>query len=297
MIEWGDNLDSWLSDRLKPADQPEQSSPQQPPLLRTGREEFDIRGSRIILTPTIEAQDSQGLSVGLKLRARIELPRVSKRIKLIFDSDYDETDLTPEIVRQRDVGLRGDEQPTANLEVDLPPIWKFKMAGETGLKFKPEPQPRFGLRGRLSRTEGEFELKLTQKFFWEGDEGFGERTTLALEQCRKGVFLRRLSTSVLWSESSDGVQGGSTLQMFRYLGGSRALGVSFGANGPLEPEAHVETYSARISFKRRVHRDWLFFEVEPGIDWEREHSFKPTYIVRAKFDLIFGDWFNGSDHR
>lgn len=289
MEDIGESIDHWISLRFDNWNEENATERRDPPLIRRMRDD-DSRGSRVTLCPVVEVSESGGVSLGLKVKAKLDLPESSHRVRLIIDSDYDETDLTPELSRSQDVGLRGGDQRAASIEVDVVDLWKFRTSADFGLKFKPEPQPRIGVRGRLTRKLDPLRLRFTQRFFWEGGDGFGERSTIDLEHQKPDTYLRRLSASVLWSEASEGVRVGYTFQNYWYLSRSRAIGINLGAFGPLEPHAFIETYSARISFKRRLLRDWLFMELEPGIDWDREEGYQAEYFFRIKFDIIFGDW-------
>jgi hypothetical protein len=291
IISLGEGMDDWLAARLR--DPRHSRDVNRPPLVYERSEVEESEGSRVILIPALEAREYEGISLGVKVRAKLSFPRVSRRVDLLFDSDIDDTDLTPTIGRAGDEGRRPDDGATATLRLRLRDVYKFKTSFDAGLKFKPEPQPRIGLRGRVTRQSTNITVRLTQTFFWNGDEGWGERTTLDLEQSRRDQYLRRLSTSIRWTEGSDGVQGGQTLQLYKFLSRRRAIGFSIAAHGPLEPSAYVNTYGVRGSWRQRIHRNWLFFEIESGMDWPRERDYQKVFLTHVKFEIVLGDWIEG----
>ncbi|HMP76650.1 MAG TPA: hypothetical protein PKE12_10180 [Kiritimatiellia bacterium] len=293
VIGFGHGMDGWLSTRFR--DPETRRRTQATTLLSTPEQLENVDGSRIILSPILEHRDGDGFQFGLKAKGRLHLPQLSERIELLFDSDFDDSDVTPAVSRANDTGLRSGDAGAATLRLRLSDDVKFKPSVEAGLKFKPEPVPRLGLRGRLTHRGDYLTTRFTQTFFWETEDGFGERSSLDFEQSRRNEFLRRLSTSVLWSEGSDGVRGGQTLQLYRFLSNRRAIGLKLGVEGPLEPSAHVETYSARVSYRQRVHRDWLFIEFEPGFDWPRDEDYDAIAVFRVKFDIVIGDWFENGN--
>lgn len=293
VLSWSEGVDGWLAERLRDPRTPDAA--RTPPLVFDEEQAEESEGSRLILSPIVETREYEGSKFGFKFRAKLSLPRFSERIDLILDSDYDDRDPTPELNKPRDIGLRSSDNGAANLRLKLDDVWKVKTALEAGLKFKPEPVPRLGARGRITWKKPWLTMRFTQRIFWETENGFGERSTLDFEQYEKSVYMRRLSTSVLWSEGSDGLQGGQTLQLYRYLSRRRAAGLILGVYGPLEPSAHVDTYSARVSWRQRIHRDWLFLEFEPGVDWPRDRDYQEVFIARLKFDIIFGDWIEGAN--
>lgn len=293
LLSWSEGVDGWLAGQIRDPRTP--NTTRTTPLVFDEEAAVESEGSRLILSPIVETREYEGFKFGLKFRAKLSLPRLSERIDLILDSDYDDRDPAPDLNKPRDIGLRSTDNGAANLRLRLDDVWKFKTALEAGLKFKPEPVPRLGARGRITWKKPWLTARFTQRVFWESEDGFGERSTLDFEQYKKDVYMRRLSTSVLWSEGSDGVQGGQTLQLYRYLSKRRAVGLILGVYGPLEPSAHVDTYSARISWRQRIHRDWLFLEFEPGVDWPRDRDYQDVFIARVKFDIIFGDWIEGAN--
>lgn len=290
VLNWTEGVDSWLVARFDSRNTTADCPNGEPPLVYRSTDAVEKEGSRIILSPVFDVRDYEGFSLGLKARARLKLPQLSRRLSLIFDSDYDDRDLTPDIAKSQDVGLRSGDRTAANLQYEFEDRWLFKTRLEAGLKFRPEPVPRIGVRGRLSRKVGPATSRFTQTFFWDGDYGWGERSSLDFEKRKRDLYYANLNANVLWAENSDGVQGGSTFQIYRFLNRSRAYGFIAGAYGPLEPRAYVDMYSVRLSWRQKLFRDWLFLEIAPGFDWPEKHDLKQVAIFQIKFDIVIGDW-------
>ncbi len=288
VINFGEGMDRWLSNRFRDSTQPARTN--RPPLVYDLERLAHAEGSQLILSPYFDLRDADGFSAGLRLRGKLELPRVSDRLDLVFDSDYNEGDLTPEIKEANRARIGNDERGAAGLRLRLSDDLKFRPSLELGLKFKPDPLPRIGLRLRLAHENGTFTTRFIQRFFWEGKNGWGERSSLDFEKSVRDEYLVRLNTSILWTETSEGVQAGETLQLYRFLSNRRAVGLKFGVYGPVEPSVHVETYSARVSWRQRMHHNWLFIKVEPGFDWPHDRDYKTTPVVQVVMDIIFGDW-------
>lgn len=282
VVGFGEGMDGWLSNRFRDPDA--RAGGDSPPLVN--REDSD--SSQMTLSPFIYYRDGDDLKVSLQARGKLRLPRFSERLELVFDSDDNERTITPESSRAGDLGLRRKDDSTASLRYRLSDDWKFKPSIEAGLKFKPEPTPRLGLRLRVKRRFEWFDSRFTQSLFWERGEGLGSRSTLDLEQFEKERYLRKITTGLLWTEESDGAQGSLALQGFKYLSGRRAIGMKLGVNGPLEPSAHIDLYSAHLVWRQRLHRDWVFLEIEPGVDWPRDRDYDATPLVRIKLDIILG---------
>lgn len=288
IVEVGEGMDGWLARQFR---DPSARSARKKALLVPPEES---EGSQMTLSPFLFYRDGEDLKFGLQARGKLRLPRFSERLELVFDSDSDDTSLTPEASRAGDLGLRRhDDNSAASLRYRLPEDWKFKPSLEAGLKFKPEPVPRLGLRLRLQQRCAPLCRRLTQSFFWDRSDGLGSRSTLEVEQFKPDQYMRRVSASALWTESRNGFEGVISAQGFKFLNGRRAIGVKASVSGPLGSSGRVDLYSSHLVWRSRLHRDWAFLEIEPGVDWPRERDFDAVPLIRVKLDLIIGDFIVG----
>ena len=288
VIGFGEGMDAWISRPFR--DRPRTQHARVDRFLNDPRAVEDAPASRVKVTPTFTVRESKGVDVGVRVNGKLRLPRVADRLELIFDSEYDDAEVDNEVRREQRPQITGDQDGAAALRYYLRETLNFKASIDAGLKFKPEPVPRLSLRLRGYHHFEELTTRLGQSFFWETQDGFGTRTQFDLEQQTPQVDLRRLTTGLLWSESSDGVQASEYLSYFRFLTRRRVMGGRVGLSGHLEPHAQTDNYTARLVYRQRVHRDWLFLEIEPGLDWPRDRDFDTTPFVNVKLDIIFGDW-------
>lgn len=253
----------------------------------------DTQGSRIKLSPSLRLRDAEGFDFGMHFNGKLRLPRFSDRLEFIVDSEFDDEVVQNDLRSDEAPRLQGDRDGIAALRYHLRETLNFKASIDAGLKFKPEPVPRLSLRLRGYHDHEYVTTRLTQTFFWETQDGFGTRTQFDLDQQELHDYLRRLTTTILWSEVSEGVEAGESFSHFKYLTKRRVIGGRIGVTGHLEPTAQVDVYTVRAVYRQRLHRDWLFMEIEPGVDWPRERDFKETPFINLKFDIIFGDWGEG----
>ncbi len=288
VINASEGADTWLASRFRDSSQP--ARPERPRLVYdTAMLPYET-GSQLILSPYITERKTDGIAAGLRVSGKLQLPRLSERVDLVFDSDYDEGDLTPEIRSADRTKKSSDERGIANLRLRLSDNLKVRPSLELGLKFKPDPRPRIGFRLKIVHENELFTTRFVQRVFWETHDGWGERSSFDVERMIRDEYLVRLNTSVLWSETSNGVRGGETFQFYRFLSNRRAFGTKLGMYGTLEPSVHIETYSARVSWRQRMHRDWLFIKIEPGFDWPHNRDYKITPTIEVMLDIVFGDW-------
>ena len=287
VIDFGHSMDAWLSKSVRhPEPQPENGKDDR---LLNPRQGEDGSDSRVKISPTLKLRDGDGMEVSLKIRARLNLPRFEKRLALVFSNLDDDNALFDDDLRTPSFS-GSDQQGTASLRYFFKETLNFKASADAGLRFRPEPDPKLRLRLRLRQDFESFTTRFTQTFFWEGQDGFGEKSQFDLEQQKRLHYLRRLSTIILWAEDSDGVEASQTLAYYHFISKRRAAGGRLSVSGVLEPSARMENYGAYLVYRQRLHRDWIYMELEPGVEFPRTRDFHATGLINLKFDILIGDW-------
>ena len=291
VMDFGESMDAWLAESFrKPKPQPAYVRVDK--FISDKRLEEDNEKSRIRVTPGLKLRDAEGLDFTLRVNGKLRLPRFEDRVDLIFSSIDEDESVLGELDRQQTVRGKNDGEGTASVRYYIKNTLNFKVSTDAGLRFRPEPDPRFNLRFRLHHDFDHLTTRFTQTFFWEAHDGFGEKSQFDLDQQKLSSYLSRLSATILWSEDSDGVETGYSYSYYRYLLNRRVVGTRVGVASVLEPSARIENYTARLIYRQSVHRDWIYMEVEPGVEFPRDREFQATGFLNIKFDIIFGDWHN-----
>ncbi len=50
----------------------------------------------------------------------------------------------------------------------------------------------------------------------------------------------------------------------------------------------IDNYRLGMVYKEQFFREWLFYEVEPIVEWDRKYYYKENYIFKATLELWFG---------
>ncbi len=289
IIGFGEGMDAWLATSFRdPAPQPNKGRMDR--FVSDKRLEDDSPSSRLKVTPYLKLRDANGLKPGIHVNGKLRLPRFEDRLAIIFSSVDENEALLDDLQRESGPRNDADRQGTASLRYYIKETLNFNASVDAGLRFRPEPDPRLSLRLRVHHDYKYVTTRLTQSFFWEAHDGFGEKTQFDLDQQKSRDYLRRLSTTVVWGEASDGVEAGQSLSFYKYLSERRVIGVRLGVAGTLEPSLAMESYTARLIYRKRIHRHWMFLEFEPGVEFPRDRDFQSTAFFNVKLDIIFGDW-------
>ncbi len=245
--------------------------------------------TRIRITPYVVMTETD-TKISSRFRGHFDLPRLEDRVQLVFDNMADDSDLLGEY---RDFSSRDPARPTDNPErVAL--RWRFlndvrfdsDLAG--GLRFTPEPEPQVKLRGRMKWANPYWRVNLGETLFWDHDDQFGEITELQASRrlgVRYGLSLRQ---SALYSEVSQGVELGSSAGLTRRLSRRRVVTLTGAVGWHTHPNAVVNEYIVRMPYRQLVYRDWVFVEIEPGLDFHNDNDWDAEPRLTLRLEMQFG---------
>jgi len=252
---------------------------------------YQVTGSHIRVTPRIIMTEGEGNDYKLDFSARLRLPGISHRLRLYadsYDTDYDTMEDIYSARYRRVIEEERSEGATAGLTYFFTDNVRRQLSLSTGLKFRPEPSPKIRLRGNIMKMFDVWSAEFRQSAFWSEKEGFGERTEFTLDRPSGEIHLVRLRSSVVWSELSHGVDWGQFASYYCKFSSRRSAAIKLGVRGYTHPSLVTDQYLVRVSYRKRVHRDWLFLEIEPGLDFFREDDFKTTPLINIHLDIVIG---------
>ena len=216
----------------------------------------------------------------VRLRGKLQLPRVSKRLNLVFSGE-DGDDLTEDERQNEDrVGLLYNVQENKRSRVDI-------TMGISTSELR--PGIRYRNQGPISERN---RYRFTQRVQYESDEGFYTTGQLNLDRALSEDKLLRWSNRVVYGEETDGAEWRSKVSMRHRLKNPRKkhnLVVSYygSVNGVTDP-SFTKNYRLGVLFRRQVYRQFLFMEFEPSYNFRKkrqEDSRNSLWNVVVRFEI------------
>ena len=241
--------------------------------------------------------EHEGFELDGRFRASVQLPALSERFSATLGrADRDEY-VADEI---EDVG------PVAgSFSDDTPAEWfaglgyrvhagrdsRFDLGA--GVKLESPLNPYVNARYRHYLYAGnDVLLTLRTTVFAENDEGFGVTQALDVDRVLAPDWLLRWSNSLRLSEETEGVRWRTRLALYQAIDYRRAnrYEISFrGESDGTQPDLH----GLRITHRRSMVRDWLFFEFGAALFWADGPlpSDRCDACVGASvgFEILFGE--------
>ena len=247
-------------------------------------------GTRLRLRGSTTMEEGDGLSFSGKVKANVELPNLERRSQLIISNEDDDLrqDSDPESPSSDRLSL--DEPSTAvGLQYTKRARKNFIYSNRLSVRLDDGLNPRLRTRGRytLDVTESSL-INLTQSFFWERVDGFGQENRIDYDYLLTKRNLLRTTFRGVFSETSNGYEWVASQQLLSSFSHKKALSTGAFVVGETRPDNFVTDYVIYTDYRPSFIKKWLFFELRPEVNWQREKDFKATLAFTFTLEVRFG---------
>lgn len=246
------------------------------------------KATQLIVTPTVTISEGEQIEFSCPLTFNIALPHMKKRWNLMVEALLKEEDTAEgedadEDVDGNDVSVR--------LRYKILQEAKRWLSFDAGVKFQTDNvlKPFGKVRFRRIFDLDPWALRIIQVVSWIEDDGWGESSQFDIDHNFGKDLLFRISNQALWSENKDGLEFSQTHTLRWQLSGRRALGLELVGKGATQPLLTMNEYKASVIFRRRLYKNWVFSEIEPGIRMLREDDFEAASFVMVNLECTFGE--------
>ncbi|WP_228768530.1 hypothetical protein [Shewanella sp. TC10] len=217
--------------------------------------------------------EKEGFKYRSNIKAHLNLPGMSKKLKLIFDSTGEDDPFSfiksPDEDNERDISLRYD--------------WYAKDRTSFNIKasFKPKIEARYRYTYPISQNTL---WRFTQTLYQE-KKVTGETSEFDFEHAFNDEFLLRWNSAVQYENRDNGWDLGTGLQLYQYISDDQAISYQARMNSVTEPYHYIETASIGLTYRQNYAREWLYFSITPEYTWTKEDDTERLNQVVITFTL------------
>jgi hypothetical protein len=209
-----------------------------------------------------------------RVRASIRLSHLMRRWRLVISG---ENTGDPTAIKPEDPGNPGLDVASQSRRASTELVYDLHQSRNTivdlgaGVRIKLSPTAYFRARF-LHARELAYSIigRLAVTPFWDTKDGFGESNQVDFERQLAPMTLLRWSNSATITEVSNGWNWGTELSVLQRLSPYSAITFAANATGPTRPSTVVQNYRVYTRYRRNFLRSWLFFELEPDVNWPRQ---------------------------
>lgn len=215
--------------------------------------------------------EGKGYEFETKLKARLHLPGITQRLKLVFESD-EESDVFDLLPSSQD-----EAESTFGLRYD----WLSKDRTNFNIKVSARPS----IEGRFKYTypiTNATVARFTQRIY-QRKKVTGEITEFDIDHSFNEDFLLRWSSFARYEDDIKGWDLGTGLTLYQHISPTQALNYQVTTTGTNRPFRYIDDTQISVTYRQNFFRDWLYFELKPQYNWYKE-EYDPRF-EEAKFTL------------
>lgn len=234
-------------------------------------------GSIIRWTNDFAYVEGQGYQFNTRFKARFYLPKVTKQLKVVFESD-DESDIFDLLPSNRQ-----ETENTLGLRYD----WLSKERSSFNIKLTAKP----GIEARYRYSypiSNDVLLRATQKIY-QHKRVTGQSTELDLDYSLTPELLFRWSNYAIYEDDIKGWQLGSGITLYQHISDQQALSYQLSISGTNRPFDYITNTHVSVTYRHNILRSWLFYELSPEYNWGREQDTRREGEAKAtlRLEILF----------
>jgi len=242
--------------------------------------DMESADSVLRLRTDFEWDEEDGEDYKVRLRGKVDLPRLDERLSLVFsEEDEEREEVIPNSAgHDDDVGLqyRVRERQSSRL-------W-FTVGTNASLDFKSSLRYKY-----VEPIGDDWRLEFNERLYFKEGDGFGTITRGELDYLIHRDRIVRWINQVEYGEETDGVEWGSRLSYDLRLSEKDALSYFGAVAGETDPEYLTQSYTLGVRYRRNFLRPWIFVEIEPAYAWRREsveESRSSVWLLTLRLEFL-----------
>lgn len=246
-------------------------------------------GSYLRLGFATESEYSDLAQFEPEARFRLDIPTARRKLRIVIESESEE--LIPLEERQRDRQLTEPERTTTEATGAL--RYLTQVGDAINLSTDIGGQLRLPLdafwrvtAGKDWRLDEDWAGRFQQRIYYYYQEGWGSRTWFGASRYL-GDWRFQSSSELEWVHSDKKFLAAQIFSLRKAVDNRSTLIPRVGVLGESKPEWRTTSAFMDLTWRYRLHSDWLFGEVIPALEFPREEGFRDRASVVLRIEMYF----------
>lgn len=246
----------------------------------------DENKSSLLVYSSFYLKEGDSLQSIYDLEAKFDLPRTTKKLKLVIEKEKDEilnATTDESVARNKKI----TSKYTTGLRYHLSQSKFFTSLIHFSLRIEMPLNPAIKLNLHKNIETESINIGLFQKLILHRQEGFQEISQVSFYRKWNEIFQLDFLNSLVWTDKSDIFVLRNNLILYQHVGNERALTYSVGANAKLSPTFHYDGYDASISYRQLLYNKWLYGTFTLGTEFLKTNNFNEEKFVQLRVEVFF----------
>lgn len=229
--------------------------------------------------------------LGASVKLRLEVPNSKQKLRLFFDSDPDDLESIDDRRRDNDRSRRDQtDESVVGVELRDKDSKRWINTARIGARVgSPIDLYASVQTKRFDELSGPWQSRFIQSASY-----FDGGATAWLAATRYDVYrpvgsndIIRVSNEAQFSDETARWEFFHGYSYYQSLDPVHSLEYSLALTGNNQPNARVDNYWARLQWRSRLYKDWLYGKVTPELSFPRSRDFDDTWSVLLELEIFF----------
>ncbi|AZT85883.1 hypothetical protein EHN06_13965 [Marinobacter sp. NP-4(2019)] len=221
---------------------------------------------------------------------RLDIPTVKEKLRLVIESESDE--LIPLSERRRDRQLteeeRSDTEATGALRYLSEVGDAINFSADVGVRLRFPTDAFWRIKAdKRWQLDKNWILTAEQRLYYFHQDGWGTRTWIGGSRDIGSGWTFLSASEMEWVHDDRKFEMAQTFNFHKRLNNRATLSPRLGVLGESQPNWRHTSVFADLTYRYRLHSDWLFGEIIPALEFPREESFKDHGSLILRIELYF----------
>ncbi|KZZ67502.1 hypothetical protein A3765_04490 [Oleiphilus sp. HI0130] len=224
-----------------------------------------------------------------KVKFRLDLPTLKEKLRIVLESEPPEEQTIGE--QKRPQGSNKDQKnlndsAVGALDFELNKKRHINTSTGVGVKFGQPIDPfwRYRLNAKYAINK-DWELSSYDSLYYFHSEGWGTQLNVTAQR-NSPWFVFRQTSDGRYDHKTRRWELANTLSFLREIDSKRAINYQIGILGETQPEVQATGYFAHAIYRRKMHKEWLFYEMIPEIYYPKEDNWKFSPSITFKIEMV-----------
>ncbi|WP_346299217.1 hypothetical protein [Halomonas sp. BM-2019] len=238
-------------------------------------------------------QEGDSFQQDIGVRFRLDLPTTEERLRLVIESEPEETQGTlaeqdDQLVDER---IRGVESLRIGLNRlgrhDKRERWTTQVGAGVRVRLPPDPYARVITQRLWTLNDGPWQLESDNRLSWFNKDGYSARTRWDVGRPVNENRHLRFITNLQWREEVDHLEFSEAVELNRRIDRRRAIRHSAVVLGESVSDPRIEDTYLQTRYRRDLHRGILFLDLAPALHFPREANREPRWALDLRLEMYF----------
>ncbi|WP_239985567.1 hypothetical protein [Marinobacter salexigens] len=230
-----------------------------------------------------------------EIKFRLDIPTTKRKLRLVIESESDE--LIPLEERQRDRQLtepnRSSDTSTGALRYLSQVGEAVNLSNDLGARLHLPPDAFWRATAeRFWKLDEDWGLRVQQRLYYFHQEGWGARSWVNAGRNIGNGWRFGSSSELSWVHKDRKFVASQIFSTWKRLNNRSSISPRVGVLGESQPSWRTTSAFADLTWRYRLHSDWLFAELIPALTFPREKSFKDQGSVLFRVEMFFSGSIN-----